>query len=314
MDTNKLIESLRSLQPSELEWKFALYNARKGRDGVELEWYSSKMQGISSWVDTIKTSLLEKTTADKTVADYSPFLSDKEHIAAIEKTNDLIKDQITNILINIKNALNYSPEDFVSGTLPKITGFAFYGELKDDNGEVNGDVLFMRRSNPFLSGNKVRLCTSSGSEIVTVEKPILKFTPATDFIFIGDICYFNSSAIEKDFELENRHFAIAAKRMNDISEAGIVSDFEKLEAAAMSPRNARKFMDFDIKILEHIARLGVVEREEFLSTFGIILDNDGRMDSFDAEQCELIIDLLCCRSFLDALGRLSTGSNVMPRE
>jgi hypothetical protein len=314
MDTQTLIEALRALQPEELEWKFALYSAHKSKDGTELDWYLAKMKGASAWADTIKTTLLEKTTAEKTVAEYSPFLSDKEHIAALAKTDDMIKDQISDILLNIKNGLAYAPEDFVSGTLPKVTGYAFYGERKDEEGTVIEQALFMRRGNPFLSGQKVRLCTSSGDEIVTAERPILKFTPATDFILIGDACYFNSASIEKDFDLENRHFAIAAKRMTLIADARIVSDYEKLEEVVMSAKNARKFLDFDKKILEHIVRLSIVERGEFLSLYDITVDNNGCMNTYDTEQCDLIIDLLCCRSVIDPLGRVMVANNVMPRE
>ena len=314
MDTQKLTEALRALQPEELDWKFALYSAHKSKDGTELDWYLAKMKGASAWVDTIRTTLLEKTTAEKTVAEYSPFLSDKEHIAALPKTDDMIRDQISDILLNIKNGLAYAPEDFVSGTLPKITGFAFYGERKDEEDKVVEQVLFMRRGNPFLSGQKVRLCTSVGDEIVTSEKPILKFTPAADFIFIGDVCYFNSASIEKDFDIENRHFAIAAKRMTLIADAAIVSDYEKLEEVVMSAKNARKFLDFDQDILEYIARLGILERREFLEKYDISIDNNGHLNTYETEQCDAIIDLLCCRTAIDPLGRVVTGNNIMPRE
>ena len=314
MDTQTLIEALRNLNTEGMEWKFALYSSHKSRDGIELDWHLCKMSGIAAWTEIIKTALLEKTTAEKTVAAYSPFLSDKENIAAIEKSDDMIKDQISDILLNIQNGVEYSAEDFVSGVLPKITGYAYYGVRKDDEGKIAEQALLMRRGNPFLSGQKVRLCTSNGGEIVTSEKPILKFTPATDFIFIGDICYFNSAAIEKDFDIENRHFAIAAKRMTLIADAGIVGDYEYFENIVMSAKNARKFIDFDSKILEHIARLSILDRGEFLDRYGISIDNNGHMSTYETEQCEAVIDLLCCRSVIDPLGRLAVANNITPRE
>jgi len=314
MDTQTLTEALRALQPGELEWKFALYSTHKSRDGVELDWFSTKMRGMADWVDAIRTTLLEKTLADKTVAEYSPFLSDKEHIAALEKNNDMIKDQISDTLLNVKNALSYAPEDFVSGAVSKPNGFAFYGERKGEEGKVVEQVLFMRRGNPFLAGQKVRLCTSVGDEIVNSEKPILKFTPAVDFLFVGGICYFNSASIERDFDIENRHFAIASKRMTLIADAAIVSDYEKLEEVVMSAKNARKFLDFDKEILEYIARLSVLDRGEFLEKYNISIDNNGHMNTYETEDCEAIIDLLCCRTAIDPLGRVVTGNNIMPRE
>lgn len=314
MNTHTLVEALRSLNTNEMNWKFALYGTSKSRDGLELEWNICNMRGIAEWAETLRTTLLSKSAAEKTVTEYSPFLSDKEHIAAIPKDNDMIREQIADIILNIQNGIAYAPEDFISGVLPKVAGFAFYGERKDDEGKVAETVLFMRRGNPFITGQKNRLCTSDGKEVVVSEKPMLKFTPAVDFIFIGDVCYFNSSAIEKDFDLENRNIAIAAKRMTVIAESDIVSDYEKLEEVVMMAKNARKFADFDKQILEHIARLGVLDRAEFLSTYGVTIDNNGRMDTVDPEQCELIIDLLCCRSVVDPLGRLATGNNITPRE
>jgi hypothetical protein len=111
-----------------------------------------------------------------------------------------------------------------------------------------------------------------------------------------------------------RHFAIAEKRMKIIAGAEIVSDYEQLEQVAMKGKNARKFLDFEGKVLEHIVRIPILERAEFLSTYGTTIDSAGRMDTADPEQCDLIIDLLCCRSSLDPLGRLSLVNGIMPRE
>lgn len=314
MDTNTLTEALRALNPETLTWKFALYGTRKSRDGLELEWNLCKMRGVSAQTEIIKEFLLKKPVAEKPVAQYSPFLSDKENIGALGKGDELIREQIVDIILNIQNGQTYAPEDFVSGVLPKAAGFAFYGERRDEDGQIVEQAIFMRRGNPFLSGGAARLFTTTGDEIVSCDKPTLKFTAAVDFLLIGEVCYFLSSAIEKDFALENRHFAIAQKRMGLIAEAEIVSDYERLEESVMKAKNARKFLEFDKNILEHISRLPVVEREEFLSTYGVTIDHNGRMDTSDADQSELIIDLLCCRSCLDPLGRLSVGSNITPRE
>jgi len=314
MDTQTLIEALRSLQPEDMEWKFALYNVRKGRDGLELDWNLCNMSGIAAWVDTVRTVLLKKTIADRTVTDYSPFISDKEHIGAFEKDNDIIKDQLSNILSNIQNGAAYAPEEFVTGTLPKTAGFGFYGEGKDEQGQVKEQVLLMRRGSPFLSGGKFRLCVSDGGAVVNCDKPILKFTPAADFLYIGGICYFLSSAIGKDFALESRHIAIAEKCLQTIADDEIINNYDQFEKAVMKASNVKKFINFDEQILKHITRLGVVEREEFLSTYGVTIDVKGRMETIEPEQCELIIDLLCCRSCLDPLGRLAIADNITSRE
>lgn len=314
MNTGIITEALRQLNPESLTWKFALYSTSKSRDGIELEWHLCSMKGIPGQVDTIKEHLLKKPVAEKSVEQYSPFVSYKESISAMTRNDEVIRSQISDILLNIRNGQEQAPEDFITGAINKPAGYAFYGESRDADGNVADRVLFMRRGNPFLTGQAAKLFIGSGNHIAPCNVPVLKFTAAADFLMVGDICYIFSSAVEKDFSLESRHFAIAQKRMELIADAAIVSDYERFEASVMKAKNARKFLDFDKNILEHITKLPIVEREDFLSTYGVTIDHEGRMDTFDVDQCELIIDLLCCRSFLDPLGRLSTGSNIIQRD
>ena len=314
MNTGILTDALRNLKTEEFQWKFALYSTQKSRDGLELEWNLCNMQGIKTQVDKIKEFLLKKPVAEKTVLEYSPFVSDKENIGAMEKEDEMIRDQIFDITASIRNGLVFAPDDFTTGAVSKPVGFAFMGEKAGAAEGETEQVLFMRRTNPFLSSAKSQLYVSTKGVLATSEEPIVKFNATADFVMIGNVCYFISSAVEKDFAFENRHFAIAAKRISYIAEASVVSDLDRLEAAGMSAKNAKKFIDFDKGILEHIVRLPIAEREEFLSTYGVTVDREGRMDTYDPEQCELIIDLLCCRSCLDPLGRLSVGSKITPRD
>lgn len=315
MDTETLTESLRALDAESFTWKFALYSAHNSRDGMELEWNLCAMQGIAAQVDRLKEHLLKKTVEDKPVTAYTPFLSHKENIGALNQDDEMIHDQISDILLNIQNGQTYPPEDFVSGAMPRTVGFAFYGECAvDDEGQPPKQALFMRRGNPFHLSGSAGLYTSDSGQVVAFDKPILKFPLSVDFLLVGGLCYFLSAAIKKDFDLEERHFAIAQKCMGQIAGAEIASDYEHLEQCAMKAGNARKFLDFDKKIMERIARLSIVDREEFLSTYGVTIDNNGLMDTSDPEQCELVVDLLCCRSCLDPLGRLSVGKNITPRE
>lgn len=314
MDTTTLTEALRALTPEALTWKFGLYSTAKGRDGLELEWHLCNMRGITSQVDSIREYLLNKPVAEKPVAAYTPFLSDKENIGAIAQDDKIIHEQITDIIMNIRNGQAHAPEDFISGVLPKPAGYAFYGERRDDVDNILEQVIFLRRSNPFVSGQTARLFTTEGDDVISCVNPVLKFTTTADFLLLGNVCYILSSAVVKDLSLENRYFAIAQKCLALIADADIVSDYDKLEACVMKAKNARKFLDFDKGVLEHIGRLPILDREEFLSTYGATIDLNGRMDTSDAEQCELIIDLLCCRSCLDPLGRLSVVSNITPRE
>ena len=314
MDTSTLTEALRALNPESFSWKFALYNVHKTQDGPELDWNLCAMKGIHVQVDKMREFLLKKPVSEKTVSVYTPFLSDKENIGALKREDEIIQEQITDMILNIQNADEYAAEDFLNGTVSKTTGFAYYGEIVDENEELKKQVVFMRRSNPFLNSTASQLYINSENEIVSCNKPVLKFTTATDFVMIDGVCYFFSSAIEKDFALENRHYVIAARHMEKIAEVEIVGDYEWLEHNVMTPKNARKFLDFDKKILDRIVRLSIVDREEFLNTYGVNIDKNGRIDTSDAEQCDLIIDLLCCRSCIDPLGRLVVGSNITPRE
>ena len=312
MNTTTLTQVLQSLDIGAFTWKFALYNTLRGHDGLELEWNLCEMQNISIQVNRLREHLLKKPVAEKPVIPYTPFLLDKENIGAMEPGDDLIREQVSDILTNIRNGQAYTPEDFVSGVLPKSVGFAFYGEKRSENGEVQEEVLLMRRGNPFLA--TAQLFMEADGKVVSCDRPVLKLATAVDFLLIGGTCYLLTSSIGKDLSLEERHFAIAQKQMGRIAESEIVSNYECLEECAMKGKNVRKFIDFDRRILEHVMRLSIAEREEFLSTYGVTLDTQGRMDTTDPDQCELIVDLLCCRSCLDPLGRLSVGSNIVPRE
>lgn len=325
MDTSTLADALRTLNPNEYTWKFALYSAQKSRDGLELEFNLCNMRDIPEQIDLIREYLLKKPVADKPVAPYSPFLSDKENIGALDKSDELIREQLTDAFMGIRNGQSYPPDDYVSGEMPKITGYAFYGELENEAnaneagcmGEqqaklATSPVLIMRRGNPFLAG--ARLYMGTDEDITLSSTPILKFTTAVDFLVIGGMCYFLSSSIEKDFAFENRHFAIAQKCLDKLAEAEIIGNYESFERAVMTSKNARKFLDFDTELLEYIVGLPIVARTEFLEKYNVDIDRNGRMDTYAPEQCEFIIDLLCGRSVLDPLGRLSIGNNITPRE
>ncbi len=309
-ESKNLAQQLQGWNPAELEWKFALYSTSKSRDGQTLEIHSCGMQGIASFVESVRIHLLEKVLTERTPAAHSPFLG-KESIGTLEKKDELICDALDEVLMNTLGAVSYAPEDFVSGVLPAPKGYLFYGCKTDEDGRPEQQALFMKRSNPFLSAGKGRLCTTAGDEVTDCVQPVLKFAQALDFLFINDVCYFLNPAIEKDFGMENRHFLICMKRLTTIAQAEIVSNYELLEQAAI--KNARKFLEFDSGILEHITRLPITEREDFLLTYGITIDGQGKMETGDPEQCELVIDLLCCRSCLDPLGRLATGHNITPR-
>ncbi|MDR1217960.1 MAG: DUF4868 domain-containing protein [Oscillospiraceae bacterium] len=291
-----------------MKWKFAIYTAHKSRDGVELEWNQCKMAGIEVWIVTVRDMLLRKPVAEKPVAPYSPFLSDRENIATLASSDDMIRQQLAQMCSDIRSADARAPADFVSGAAPRPTGHAFFAEDGD-----GGAVILMRRVNPFVSGSS-RICLAEADEVRFSDKPVLKLTPAVDFLMLDGACYFFSSGVEKDFDFENRHFAIAAKRLEMVAAADVISNIEALEKAAFTPRNARKFVDFDKQVLKYIVGLPLLEREEFLTTYGVTINNEGRMDTSDGEQCELIIDLLCSRSCLDPLGRLAVGSNITVRE
>ncbi|MDR2647888.1 MAG: hypothetical protein LBB67_07195 [Oscillospiraceae bacterium] len=322
MDTHDLIVALQGLHAKEYDWTFALYSTHKSRDGLQLSWNACAMDGIAMWVDQLIRPLLEKTLNERTVAEYSPLLP-KEEIGALESGNELIRDPLQDMLQGIPSAEKHAPEDFANGVVAKPAGYAFYGtctftepaEHEDEEPkQVTKRVVFLRRSNPFIGGAKTLLCAAKGDTIVESDTPLLKFAMQTDFLLIDDICYFLNDSIAKEFDLESREFAVCNRRLEQITEADVVGDLEQFQLAALSGKNPRKFLDFDREILEHIAGLSVESRIDFLAKYGVELDADGKMNTADAEQCELIIDLLCGRSCLDALGRLAVGINIKPRE
>jgi hypothetical protein len=268
------------------------------------------MQGIPEQVNHMKEYLLKKPIADKPVARYSPFLSYKENICALENDNEMMHSPLTDIFMSIRNGVAYPPQDFVSGKLRKIAGYAFYGE-QGENKETNSPVLFMRRGNPFLAGAPLFMGTED--EIVENNAPIIKFTTSVDFLSLNGSSYIFTTSIENDLGFENRHIAIAEKCLEKIAEAGVIGNYDSFEGTVMKIKNAKKFLAFNEEILEYITGLSIMDRVDYLEKFGVELDKDGRMDSYESSQSELIIDLLCGRSCIDPLHRLSVGS-ITPRD
>lgn len=309
MDTTTLIQELREVQTESYTWTFAFYAVKKRRDGIEMEWNVCNMSRIAAQIEVIREHLLKKPLADKPVLPYSPFLSDKEAIGALEQSDEMIREQLQDVFLNIQNGQNYSPKDFVSGIMPKITGYAFYGEPSEAE---KPPMLFMRRGNPFLSG--ARFYNSEDDTAAFHNDPIIKLTPAVDFLAVGNACYFFAASVEKDFAFENRHFIIAQKYLDKLAAAEVIGNYDFFESVVMRSKNARKFLDFNEEIMDYISRLPIIARAEFLEKYGVAIDKNGRMNTYDPEQCELVIDLLCGRSCLDPLGRLSVGNKIMVRE
>ncbi|MDR2753309.1 MAG: hypothetical protein LBB50_03260 [Oscillospiraceae bacterium] len=319
MDTHSLVQALQALNPKEYDWKFCLYSYRKSRDGAQLSWNHCEMEEIARWVEQHARFLLEKTLLDRVVTEYSPLIP-KEEIGALSQGDPQIRDQIGDVLLGIAGAETKAPEDFANGVVNKPVGYAFYGlrpEKKDDAGEVfepAREVIFLRRANPFISGAKALLAVGKGDAVAEAPSPLLKFTPQTDFLLVDGISYLISESIAKDFDLETRANAVCARRLEQINEADVAGSYEQLELVALGGKHTKKFLEFDKEILDHIASLSINSRADFLSVYGIALDADGKMNSSDPEQCEMIIDLLCGRTCTDVLGRLAVGVNIKPRE
>ena len=311
MDTQSLTQKMQGLTAADYEWSLNFFTSKKSRDGIELEFGKCNMKDLAALAEVIRVYLLKKTLADRPVIEYTPFITN-ENIGILPITHELIREPVTDMLLSIKNAETITPDDYVSGLYPWPTGYVIQGMKKDGGSEDK--ILYVRRTNPFLKPEKNHIYTTLSDDIVTADKPVLKFLPSIDLLIVDGSCYMITGNMGNDLGLESRHFAICAKRMDLIAEKSIVNNYDQLEGAAMTGKNAKKFLDFDTEILNHIERLSIVDREEFLSTYGITIDRDGRMDTYDPEQCELIIDLLCCRSCLDPLGRLAVANGISPRE
>ena len=309
MDT--LIQKMQSVITADYEWTLNFFTSKKSRDGIELEFNKCNMKELNTLAEAARITLLEKTLADRPVIEYTPFITN-ENIGVLPISHELIQEPINDMMFSIKSAATIAAEDYVSGLYAWPTGYVIQGIKKEQ--DIEEKILYVRRTNPFLRPEKNHIYTAFSDNIVSADKPVLKFLPTIDLLIVDGNCYMITGNMSKDFGLESRHFAICAKRMELIAEKSIINHYDQLEAVAMTGKNAKKFLDFDKDILEHIERLSIVDREEFLSTYGITIDNEGRMDTFDSEQCELIVDLLCCRSCLDPLGRLAVANGISPRE
>ncbi|MDR1734009.1 MAG: hypothetical protein LBR73_03910 [Oscillospiraceae bacterium] len=313
MDLKELTDQLRAFQPRNYNWTFALYHAQKSKDGVCLNWNRCAMEGIGEWAEEHRRLLLEKKLQEACVTEYSPLLQPKEEIGFLETGNELIREQMHGILNAIPNADQHAPEDFANGVVNKPHGYVFYGKpgkkALDANPEAT-DVLLWRRANPFIPWSKTLLCAGINGTVKESENPILQFKPQTDFLMIAGHCFFLSEAVSKDLDLESRAAAVCDKRLSQLEEADILSNYEMMQLTAIGTKHTRKFLDFNREVLEHVKSLSISGRADFLSPFGISLDPAGKLDCFDEETCALIIDLFCGRVCIDVLGRLSTGKEI----
>ena len=323
MDTHTLVTALQGLNPKEYEWRFCLYSSQKSKDGAQLRFARCAMEGIPLWAEQMIRLLLEKTLTERVVTDYSP-LQPKEEIGALSQGDERVRGQVGDLLLGVTGCEANAPEDFVNGVVNRPVGYVFFGlrpkqesgDREQESGAQPKEVLFLRRTNPFISGGGAKglLCVGKGDGIAEAQTPLLKFTPQTDFLLMDGICYFLSEAAGKDLDMESRPAAVCARRLEQIAQAGVVGNYEQLELAALGGKHTRKFLEFDKEILDHIASLSIEARIDFLAAYGISLDSDGKMDSSDPAQCEMIIDLLCGRTCTDVLGRLAVGVNIKPRE
>ena len=302
----KLADGLRNLDAASFEWKLGMYSTHKGKDGQELSWHICEMDGIEEQVESTKDFLLKKPVADKAVAAYSPFLSYKENIFLLEQNDEMVHELLADIKLGLRNGALFAPLDFASGRLPKMAGSAFYGRAQDGS-----EVVFMRCQNPLLSGARLFIGTENG--LAEGKFPVFKFASSADMVAFDGDCYLFSQSIESALAFESRYLKIAKPHLGKLADAGIISNYDSFEMTALKLKNAKKFVTFDVEILEHVCSLPIVERMEYLEKFAIELDKDGKMNSYEPLQCELIVDLFCSRSCLDPLNRLSVGA-IAPRE
>jgi len=309
MNMQGITQKLQGVVTDEYTWSLHFFTTKKSRDGAEFSFGTCSMKDIGILAEGIRVSLLEKAFKERAATEYTPFIT-KENIGTLPLDSELVHDPIADILLGIENAAACRPDEYAAGLHPWPTGYVLQG-VKEDSEEK---ILYIRRTNPFIRPDKSRICIAEDGSIVTSTAPVLKFLPAIDLLVAFGHCYMISDSMNKDLGIEARHYAICAKHMELIADKTLINNYEQLEAVAMSGKHVRKFLDFDRDILLYIDRLSILEREEFLATYGITIDNDGRMDTFDKEQCELIVDLLCCRSCVDPLGRLAVANGISPRE
>lgn len=154
--------------------------------------------------------------------------------------------------MDIWHTIEYPLADYVSGAAAKPVGYGFYDCFKKEDDTVKTEILLLNRKNPFMTGNKSLLFVPKEDCLTTYDDPLLDIALDAGLLYIDGVCYFLNPNIEKDFGLEDRNVQICEQRMELIAEASIISDYEQLEAVAV--KSARKFVDFDNAILDHIVK------------------------------------------------------------
>jgi hypothetical protein len=256
----------------------------------------------------VKWQTREKTLLEKSVAEYEPSLPGDEIIGALPQDNEMIRDRIGDILRDIRQAPQHTPEDFADGILPKTAGYAFLGSAE------TATALFLVRKNPFLSPGNGVLAAAKKGVVQEAEDPLLRFVFRTDLLLLDGMCYFFGDVAAKDLDLPSRAQALCMRRIDRLKELDLLSDPDTFIMVAMSPKQTRKFVNFDSEVLEHIAALGITARQDFCAAYDIPLDADGKLETADPEAAAAVVDLLCARTCLDVLGRVSLATAIRIKE
>jgi len=300
IDSQSLLEGLETFEASQYVWSFALYGFTKSRDGKVMEFTKTQLEGCGDWAQDIAAYMAEKQAKDRPV-----FLYDAKHpkevIGALKKEDPRIGPVLTDITLSIENGDAWDATDLEFAET-KWAGYAIYGKAEDGR-----QAIFMRRSNPLQPGNNYRLFVTEGAGLSRFGDTALKCGLTCDFLLLEGVCYFLTESVAKDFELESREKAAAIAALKTIEEAGFVGDISRFQEVAFKPKNMKKFLDFDEAVMNHIQKMPIEDRADYLSHYMIDLDKSGSLGCFDDAMCESIIDLITSRSCLDALGRVVYG-------
>ena len=265
---------------------------------------SSKKTGISYYARQIK--LHPDGKLGEVVGDICDYYTKKESLNKKYKEIDEYDG------VNIGNIIYCLPADSVLVTdaynslVDTINNPDTEGKIdtKQYNGYVISGILegesirLLSLQNPMTSYENKHRFFYDESSFKEITGTVLQLKSYIDVLIYKGHLYMMSLYAEKLFDMERSYKKKCEESVSLIVGKGIVSDNEAFTKIALAGHNPRKFLSFNQKNLEMLAK-NKNTRKSIGSKFGISLTKEGDYDTSVEKNSDSLIKILCNKAMLE---------------
>ena len=179
----------------------------------------------------------------------------------------------------------------------RYNGYVINGRLADDE-----PIRLISLQNPITSYEHKHRFFCDGSSFKEITGNVLQLKSYVDAIIFKEHLYMMNLNAEKLFDMERSYKKKCEEEAQNIVDQGIVSDAEAFVAAANSGHNPRKFISFNQRNLELLAK-SKKTREKIGEKFKIPLTTSGTFDTTDKKNSDNLVKILCNKAMLEPFGQ-----------